>query len=305
MEQPLPLKEVPAEGACLGPTSKQEGSSVPAIYLCLFPLNLTKVFAFDSGFECRKKRYPLFLKARLSLIHSFPCQFTLASLIGESPLYEAQASVVINITYKRARTKCTQTSASSVFDLSIFQDHGHTNYQFPRIGFCFWFLHLPSNQFHAHLNVRISDQDVPVVPNNRSQGLDWLPTRSPHLLQSLSISGFLVENLEIDLNRWQFWLAGCAECRPGEPETASNCRGSRQLLLIYLIIIISRIRMVIRIILIITITIVLVEWCWWCEWSHLSAVALFSKRMDLEGQERTTNQQKLVFVIKIDHKCRW
>ena len=99
---PLPLKEVPAEGACLGPTSKQEGSSVPAIYLCLFPLNLTKVFAFDSGFECRKKRYPLFLKARLSLIHSFPCQFTLVSLIGESPLYKAQASVVINITYKSA-----------------------------------------------------------------------------------------------------------------------------------------------------------------------------------------------------------
>ena len=77
-----------------------------------FNLNLTKVFAFDSGFECRKKRYPLFLKARLSLIHSFPCQFTLASLIGESPVYKAQASVVINITYKIARTMCIQTVAT-------------------------------------------------------------------------------------------------------------------------------------------------------------------------------------------------
>ena len=171
---------------------------------------------------------------------------------------------------------------------------------FLELAFAFDFCICPQiNSTHTWIcaNFRGSDQDVPVVPNDRNQGLDWLPTRSPHLLQSLSISGFLVENLEIDLNRWQFWLAGCAECRPGEPETASNCRGSRQLLLIYLIII-SRIRMVIRIIII---TMVLVEWCWWCEWSHLSAVALFSKPMDLEGQERT-NQQKLVFVIKIDRR---
>ena len=105
-----PLKEVPAESACLEPNSKEEGSSVPDIFM---PVS----FNFDQSIDnllwdliARRKYMPLTVFECKSISYNFPCQFTLASLKGESPVYKAQASVVINITYKSTRAKCTQTS---------------------------------------------------------------------------------------------------------------------------------------------------------------------------------------------------
>ena len=85
---PLPLKEVPAESACLEPNSKQEGSSVPGI---LMPVS----FKFDQSIDIllwgliagRKYLPPPVFECK-SISYNFPCQFILASLTRESSVYK-------------------------------------------------------------------------------------------------------------------------------------------------------------------------------------------------------------------------